>query len=96
MEYDSEDKSQNSEDDEDSEDMDHDEIILGNTTDVLMAISKAYGDAFLPLFQTIAPKMVKYLSDEHPKSDRVMMIGCLGEIMHSCPAVIDQYFENFF
>ena len=40
--------------------------------------------------------MVKYLSDEHPKSDRVMMIGCLGEIMHSCPAVIDQYFENFF
>lgn len=50
MEYDSEDKSQNSEDDEDSEDMDHDEIILGNTTDVLMAISKAYGDAFLPLF----------------------------------------------
>lgn len=32
----------------DSEDLDHDELILGNTTDVIIAISAAFGDSFLP------------------------------------------------
>ena len=29
---------------DDEENLDHDEIILGNTTDVIIALSKAYGD----------------------------------------------------
>ena len=41
-----EDEEENSEG-EDSEDMDHDEIILGNTTDVIIAMSAAFGDSFL-------------------------------------------------
>lgn len=76
--------------------MDHDEIILGNATDVLISVSKALGNDFLPHFTTIAPKLVKYLSDDYGKSDRTMVIGCLSEIMAACPAAINAYFDNFF
>ena len=30
------------------EDLDHDEIILGNATDVIISVSKALGDSFVP------------------------------------------------
>jgi len=78
------------------EDMDHDEIILGNSTDVLISVSKALGNDFLPHFTTIAPRLVKYLSDDYGERDRTMVIGCLSEIMASCPAAIDQYFDHFY
>lgn len=81
---------------ESDEDLDHDEIILGNATDVLISVSKALGDSFLPLFGKIAPKLVKYLGDEHPKSDKIMVIGCLSEIMNNCPSAINSYFDEFF
>lgn len=42
---DSEDEEEGS---EDEEDLDHDEIILGNATDVLISVSKVLGDSFLP------------------------------------------------
>ena len=32
------------EESDEDEDLDHDEIILGNTTDVIIALSKALGD----------------------------------------------------
>lgn len=50
-------------DEEDEEDMDHDEIILGNTTDVIIAMSKALGDSFLPYLTKFAPSLVRYLDD---------------------------------
>lgn len=81
---------------ESDEDLDHDEIILGNSTDVLISVSKAMGDSFLPLFGRVAPKLVKYLGDEHPKSDKIMVIGCISEVMNNCPSAINAYFENFF
>jgi len=84
------------EDDSDEEDMDHDEIILGNATDVLISVSKALGNDFLKHFTVIAPRLVRYLSEEHGKSDRTMVIGCLAEVMASCPAAIESYFDNFF
>lgn len=90
-----EEEDQGSEEDSD-EDLDHDEIILGNATDVLISVSKALGDSFLPLFGRIAPKLVKYLGDEHPKSDKIMVIGCLSEIMNNCPSSITSYFDHFF
>lgn len=40
----------NEEDEDDEEDLDHDEIILGNTTDLIISLSKALGDQFLPYF----------------------------------------------
>ena len=77
------------------EDLDHDEIILGNATDVIISVSIALGDSFLPYLNKLAPKLVKYLGDEHPKSDRIMVIGCLSEVMNNCPKAITYYFNDF-
>ncbi len=43
------------EDEDDDEDLDHDEIILGNATDVLISVSKALGDSFLPYLSKVGP-----------------------------------------
>lgn len=59
--------------------MDHDELILGNATDLTVALAKCLGDSFLPYLQRIGPKIVKYVGDDHPKSDKIMAIGCLAE-----------------
>ena len=77
------------------EDLDHDEIILGNATDVIISVSKALGDSFVPYLNKLAPKLVKYLGDEHPKSDKIMVIGCLSEVMNNCPKAIQYYFNDF-
>lgn len=34
--------------DADDEDLDHDELILGNATDLIVGLSKCLGDSFLP------------------------------------------------
>ena len=39
-----EDDEEEEEEEENEEDLDHDEIILGNTTDVIIAMSKVLGD----------------------------------------------------
>jgi hypothetical protein len=62
----------------------------------LISVSKALGDSFVPYFAKIAPKLVKYLGDEHPKSDKIMMIGCISEIMNNSPQAINTYFDDFF
>ena len=93
------DEEEKDEDDEsqepDSEDMDHDEIILGNTTDVVISLSKCMGDSFLPFLQRLGPKIVKYIEDDHPKSDKIMVIGCLAEVFNNCPSAISAYFDGF-
>lgn len=75
--------------------MDHDEIILGNTTDVIIELSRALGDQFLPYLTQIGPSLVRYLDDSHPKSDIIMVIGCLAETFISCKAAIPVYFNDF-
>lgn len=80
---------------EDEDDLDHDEIILGNTTDVMISLARSLTDGFLPYLARLGPKLVPYLSDEHPKSDKVMAIGCLGEMLKNCPAAIGAYFNDF-
>jgi len=59
-------------------------------------VSKALGNDFFKYFSGIATKLVKYLSDEHGKSDKCMIIGCFAEIMAACPSAIDSYFDHFF
>jgi hypothetical protein len=49
------DSEENEEEEEDEEDLDHDEIILGNATDVLISVSKALGDSFLPYLAKVGP-----------------------------------------
>lgn len=82
-------------DEEDDEDLDHDELILGNATDVIISLSKCLGDSFLPYLQRTAPKLVKYLGDDHPKSDKIMVIGALSETFNQCPVAITSYFAEF-
>ena len=49
----------------------------------------------MPYLQRLGPKLVKYLSDEHGKSDRIMVIGCLAETFNQCPAALQVYFSDF-
>ena len=88
---------QDSEDsqEEDDEDLDHDELILGNATDVVISLSRCFADSFLPYIQRLAPKLVKYLGEDHPKSDKIMTIGCLAESFNQCPSAITVYFDAF-
>lgn len=83
------------EEEEDEEDLDHDELILGNTTDIIIAMAKALGNSFLPYLVKFAPALVRYLDDSHPKSDKVMVIGCLAETFNCCTAAIPVYFNDF-
>jgi importin-4 len=92
---DGEDHGDDDEDDDDEEDMDHDEIILGNTTDVIIEVARALGDQFLPYLTKIGPSLVRYLDDTHPKSDIIMVIGCLAETFNACQAAIAVYFNDF-
>lgn len=83
------------ESEEDEDDLDHDEIILGNTTDVMISLARCMTDGFTTYLVRLGPKLVPYLSDEHPKSDKVMAIGCLGEVLKACPSAINVYFNDF-
>ena len=49
-------------------------------------------DGFANYLQRLGPKLVVYLADEHPKSDKVMVIGCLSEVLKNCPVAINAYF----
>ena len=79
----------------DEEDLDHDELILGNATDLIVALSKCLQDSFLPYLQRLGPKLVKYLGDEHGKSDKIMVIGCLGETFNQVPSSMATYFNDY-
>ena len=79
----------------DDDDLDHDEIILGNTTDVMISLARSLGDSFIPYLARLGPKLVPYLADEHPKSDKIMAIGCLAEVLKNSPQAIAAYFNDF-
>ena len=89
------DEDEEEEEDEDDEDLDHDEIILGNTTDVIIELARSLGDQFLTYLTRIGPSLVRYLDDSHPKSDIIMVIGCLAETFAACTAAIPVYFKDF-
>uniref|UniRef100_A0A7S3FVR3 Importin N-terminal domain-containing protein n=1 Tax=Strombidium rassoulzadegani TaxID=1082188 RepID=A0A7S3FVR3_9SPIT len=88
-----EDGSDEEEDEED--DIDHDEIIFGNVSDIIYTLSRALGNSFAPYFNLIAPHLVVYTADNHPKSDRVMAMGCISEVFASCESIIPTYFADF-
>ena len=83
------------EEEEEDDGIDHDELILGNTTDLMLWTARAMGNEFLPVFTELAPALYEYTTDKHPKSDRHMAIGCIGDIFSSCPAAIPACFEAF-
>lgn len=69
---------------------------MGNTTDVIISISKCLGNDFAPYIAKFGPKLVSYLGPDHPKSDKIMIIGCLSEVFNSCPIAINTYFDDYF
>ena len=83
------------EESDDDEDLDHDELILGNATDLCVSLAKCMQDSFLPYLQRLLPKLVKYLADDHPKSDKIMVIGCLSETFNQVPTSMPIYFDDF-
>lgn len=58
-------------------------------------MAKCLGDQFLPSLSVLGPSLVRYLDDSHPKSDIIMVIGCLAETFNSCKAAIPIYFKDF-
>ena len=83
------------EEEEEDDGIDHDELILGNTTDLILWTARAMGNDFLPVFTQLAPTLHGYTTDKHPKSDRHMAIGCMAEVFASCPAAIPACFDDF-
>jgi hypothetical protein len=58
-------------------------------------MSRALGDQFLLYLTKFAPALTRYLDDTHPKSDKVMVIGCLAETFNNCQAAIPVFFNDF-
>ena len=86
-------------DDDESEEgddgIDHDELILGNTTDMIFETARAFGNEFAQYFTVIAPHLVEYTSDKHPKSDKNMAIGTIAEVFAASPGIIPTYFNDY-
>jgi len=84
-----------SENEEGDDGIDHDEVILGNTTDWIIAVARASGNSFAPWFATLAPHIVAYTGDKHPKYDKNMALGCIAEVFAACEGVIPTYFNDY-
>ena len=82
-------------DEEEYEDLDHDELILGNASDLVITLAKCLQDSFLPYLQRLGPKIVQYCGNQHSASDKIMAIGTLGETFNQCPSAISVYFNDF-
>jgi hypothetical protein len=83
------------EEESDDDDVDHDEIIFGNVSDIIICMSRAMGNEFAGYFNVIAPHLAPYTNESRPKSDRCVAIGCMSEVFASCESVIPHYFEGF-
>jgi len=95
-----EDADENPEDDSEEEEegddgIDHDEVIFGNVTDLMISMARALGNEFSPFFARLAPTVVGYTSDKHPKSDKNMALGCLSEVFAASPGLIPTYFADY-
>ena len=75
--------------------IDHDELIFGNTSDLVIAMARSMGNEFAPYFHEIAPLLVVYTGDNYPKSDKNMALGCISEVFANCECVIPQYFNDY-
>jgi hypothetical protein len=95
MDQDEDEEDFDEEEEDSDEDLDHDELILGNTTDVIISLAKALGNQMIPFLQMLAPPLVEYLNEDHPRSDHTMVVGCLAEVFNVCPAAIPAMFEDY-
>ena len=75
--------------------IDHDEIILGNVTDLVISLARSFGNDFAPAFAQLASHIVEYTTDKHPKSDKNMALGCIAEVFAAADSVIPNYFDHY-
>ena len=95
-----EDVEENPEDDSEEEEeeddgIDHDKLIFGNVTDLIISLTRAYGNEFTQALTVLIPQVVLYTSDKHPLSDKSMAIGCLAEVFAAAEGVIPTYFNDY-
>lgn len=90
-----EDDDEDEEEEEGDDGIDHDELIFGNVSDLIIALARAFGNEFANHFAQIAPHLVVYTADNHPKSDRNMALGCLAETFAAASTVIPGYFNDY-
>lgn len=95
FEDDSDENPEDESEDEEDDGINHDEVILGNTTDVILYLARAYGNTFAPYFEKLQPDLAVYTDEAHPKSDRNMIIGCVGEVFAACDSVVTTYYQWF-
>lgn len=98
QDFEDEESDENPEEDSDEEEDDginHDERILGNTTDAILYLARAYGNSFAPYFREMYPDLKAYTTEAHPKSDRNMIIGCVAEVFAACESVVPEYYQEF-
>jgi len=84
-----------SEDEDGIDGIDHDEVIFGNVSDLIISVSRAFGNEFAPAFSRLAQHVVAYTDDSHPKYDKNMALGCIAEVFASAPSVIPTYFNDY-
>lgn len=70
-------------------------MILGNTTDIILYLARAFGNSFAPYFEKLQPDLAVYCDENHPKSDRNMIIGCVGEVFAAAEATVANYYAWF-
>lgn len=96
---DDEDAANDEEDESDEEEgddgIDHDEVIFGNVTDLVIGLARAFGNEFAPAFDVVSGLIVSYTSEKHPKSDKNMALGCIAEVFAACEAVVPKYFNDY-
>lgn len=90
-----EDEEEDFENEEGDDGINHDEVILGNITDLLYETARSLGNEFATHFNLIAPHLVEYTSDKHPKNDKNMSLGCLAEVFAAAPGIIPNYFNDY-
>jgi len=54
----------------------------------MISLARSLGDSFIPYLARLGPKLTPYLDEEHPKSDKIMAIGCLAEVLKHSPFAI--------
>lgn len=89
------DEDDGSEEESEDDGIDHDELIFGNTSDLIIAMARSMGNEFAPYFHEVAPLIVVYTGDNHPKSDKNMALGCISEVFANCESVIPKYFNDY-
>ena len=80
---------------EEDDGINHDEVILGNITDLVFETARSFGNEYATHFALIAPHLVEYTSDKHPKNDKNMVFGSLSEVFAAAPGIIPTYYNDY-